>query len=258
MKLIDITGQKFGTYTAIKRVGSKRGNAAWLCKCDCGKEKVMAQNYLKYREKHGKGCCCNWYKPKHHESQTRLYRIYIGMKRRCYGKYDKRYDRYGGRGITMCDEWLGEYGFVNFRDWSYQNGYQESLSIDRKDNNGNYEPSNCRWVTMLEQNYNRSNTIYITYNGETHTTNEWAEITNLSIDAIRRRYHDGWDIKDVLFKPLGKAKRKPLEYRHIKPEGTKGKIYGYSVRIKGKYMGYYKTIEEAQKARDKILSEVAN
>lgn len=258
MKLIDITGQKFGTYTAIERVGSKRGNAAWLCKCDCGKEKVMAQNYLKYREEHGKGCCCNWYKPKHHESQTRLYKIYIGMKRRCYGEYDKRYDRYGGRGIVICDEWLGEYGFVNFRDWSYQNGYKEDLTIDRKDNDGNYEPSNCQWVTMQEQNRNTSRNIHITYKDVTLTATEWGNKLGINPQVVIHRYKQGLSAEEILTRPVKKVSKKPPELRNIKKRIYKTGRVQYTVEIKGKYRGCYKTLEEAQKKRDLVLSEVAN
>lgn len=258
MKLLDITGQRFGTYLVIKRMGSIRGNAAWLCKCDCGKEKVIAQRVLKSRAKNGKGCFCGHYGHKHGESQTRLYKIYIGIKSRCYRKNSAEYHCYGGRGITICDEWLGEYGFLNFRDWAYKNGYQDNLTIDRIDNDGNYEPSNCRWATRNEQDYNKSNTVYITYDGETRTIHEWSEIVNIPAHILGQRNRSGWSVKDVLFTPYKNLKRKPLEYRNIKPEKYKGKIYGYSIRVGKKHMGFCKTIEEAQRIRNGILSREAN
>lgn len=121
----------------------------------------------------------------HGLSGTRIYNIWIDMKKRCYDTKNNRYNRYGGRGITVCDEWV--HNFKGFYDWSMDNGYNDNLTIDRKDVNGNYEPNNCRWITMKEQQRNTSRNRYVTANGETKTIAEWSEITGISQDVIKDR-----------------------------------------------------------------------
>lgn len=107
----------------------------------------------------------------HDKTNTKLYQVWSSMKQRCYHGNNKNYKHYGGRGIIMCDEWLND--FMNFYNWSMDNGYDDTLTIDRIDVNGNYEPSNCRWATMKQQNRNQRRTIYFTYNNETHCLKEW-------------------------------------------------------------------------------------
>lgn len=126
------------------------------------------------------------------------------MKTRCTNVNDPHFERYGGRGIVICDEWKNY--FEAFYDWSMSNGYTEDLTIDRIDNNGNYCPSNCRWVTVKEQNQNKRNVILITYNGETHNVTEWAQILHLGHDTIRQRYHKGWTPEQCLFGKRGVVK----------------------------------------------------
>lgn len=121
----------------------------------------------------------------HGLSKTRLYSIWIDMKKRCYNQKNNRYANYGGRGISVCDEWL--HNFSAFNEWAMANGYAENLTIDRIDVNGNYEPSNCRWATIKEQQRNTTRNRFITVNGETRTMSEWAEITGISVDVIKDR-----------------------------------------------------------------------
>jgi hypothetical protein len=139
---------------------------------------------------------------KHGLSNTRLYRIYNNMKSRCYKIYAKEYNHYGGRGINMCDEWLGENGFINFYNWAINNGYTDELTIDRINNNGNYEPSNCRWISMFVQNNNSRHTKLIQCDGEVHSVSEWARIKNISRSTITKRIKLGWDIYKALNSPI--------------------------------------------------------
>lgn len=121
----------------------------------------------------------------HGKSGTRVYGIWCDMKKRCYNPKNKRYSRYGGRGISVCEEW--KENFQMFYEWAMANGYTDELTIDRINVNGNYEPSNCRWVTVKEQQRNTSRNRFITVNGVTRTVSEWAEITGIHRDVIKDR-----------------------------------------------------------------------
>lgn len=167
MILKNISNQKFGRLLAIERVGApsstKSKEAFWRCKCDCGNETVVSGYML--RIGHTKSCGCynkellserskgNQYTKTHGLSSSRIYKIYYAMKDRCYNSNKWNYNRYGGRGITMCDEWKDD--FKSFYDWAMSNGYDETKSIDRIDPDGNYEPSNCRWTDNTTQQFNR-------------------------------------------------------------------------------------------------------
>lgn len=132
------------------------------------------------------------------------------MKRRCYNPEEKFYKDYGGRGIKVCDEWMDKKeGHSNFQKWAVKNGWEEGRSIDRIDVNGNYEPSNCRWATPEEQANNRRNNNYITINGVTKTTSEWARQIGISQNAFTGRINSGWTGEELLkpkFKPLKMSK----------------------------------------------------
>lgn len=127
-------------------------------------------------------------------SNTKLYRVYRGVISRCYKKYDKFYNDYGGRGITICDEWLGSNGFLCFYNWAMENGYSEGLSIERKNVNGNYCPENCCWITMKEQQRNKRNNVLVKYNGEELLLSDVAKKTGLSENAIKYRIKNDIDI----------------------------------------------------------------
>lgn len=158
-KLIDLTGQRFGRLVVIERIGlNKNKKATWLCRCDCGNEIVAISNSLRTGNTTSCGCAQRDIAREMHQThncsrQTRLYRIWIAMKQRCYYHRSNHYKDYGGRGITICDEWLHD--FVAFRDWAMSHGYADDLSIDRIDNDKGYNPDNCRWATMKEQRHNR-------------------------------------------------------------------------------------------------------
>lgn len=123
----------------------------------------------------------------------RIRKAYSHMKDRCYNTKDKEYSWYGGRGITLCDEWLSD--FMNFYNWSINNGYQDNLTIDRIDNNKGYSPSNCRWATKKQQARNTRRNRLIKINGEIKCLAEWCEIFNLKYHTVKRRLYRGWEVK---------------------------------------------------------------
>lgn len=152
-KLIDITGQKFGRLTVIQRHGKK----GWECVCDCGNKTISNSYQLRNGITISCGCyhreICGDQHRKHGYTKSRLYRIFYKMHERCYRPQNDNYKWYGGTGVIICDEWKNN--FVAFKDWSLQNGYAENLTIDRIDPWGNYEPDNCRWITIQEQQKNK-------------------------------------------------------------------------------------------------------
>lgn len=157
-----LVGQKYGRLTVIADTGKGvDGNSLWLCRCDCGNMVQVRSDYLKRGLKRSCGCLQKETREdgtnrrKHGMSKTRLHRIWRGMKSRCFNPNATHYEYYGGRGITVCKEWADS--FEKFRDWALANGYSDVLTIDRKDNDGNYEPNNCKWVTVAEQNQNKRN-----------------------------------------------------------------------------------------------------
>ena len=126
------------------------------------------------------------------------------MKQRCYNENGERYKDYGGRGIRVCQEWLD--GFINFYNWAMANGYRDNLTLDRKDANGNYEPSNCRWVTYKEQANNRRNNIVLSYKGEKKTLGEWAEEVGMEYDTLHARiFIQKISVEKALTEPLKKG-----------------------------------------------------
>lgn len=204
-RLEDLTGQRFGRLTVIERAETTNVSTRWKCICDCGNEcTVIAQN-LKRGHTISCGCYREEVRPlqqfKHGYRHTKIYGVYCGMKDRCYNPNNPRYKDWGGRGITICDEWLKNP--QAFCEWAYSNGYKEDAAygectIDRIDTNGNYEPSNCRWITNEEQQRNKRNSIKMEYNGETHTMREWAEILNIPYNKITMAHRKGKSIKDIL------------------------------------------------------------
>jgi len=137
------------------------------------------------------------------ENERRLYRIFHNMKFRCYSpKCDENTAKsYRDRGITICDEWLED--IHNFYDWAFNNGYNDTLTIDRIDNDKGYSPKNCRWVDMKTQQNNKRNNVVIEHNGETHTLSEWYDILDISENTLRNRIDKkGWELERALFTPL--------------------------------------------------------
>lgn len=185
----DLAGKKFGMLSVISLNGrDKGGRALWLCECDCGNSVVVEG----YNLKSGHSTSCGCYRKNvtiqrsttHGLSHDSLYRIFATMITRCCNPNNKAYKYYGGRGINIDSEWIGVGGFQSFYDWSISNGYKKGLTIDRIDNNGNYCPDNCRWVSMQVQSNNKSNNVRYEVDGESLTIAQIAKKMGVSYNSI--------------------------------------------------------------------------
>lgn len=191
----DLTGQKFGRLTVIGLDESRQTRKTyWVCQCECGGIKSARSDSLLCGAIKSCGCMKKEQdranltaNHSHKQSGTRLYKIWQGMKKRCNDKNTACYDRYGGRGIKVCEEWNNS--FEPFFEWAMNNGYSEELTIDRIDNNGNYEPMNCRWATNGEQCNNRRSNVKITIGNATKTLTEWCNIFEVEYQTVLSRYH---------------------------------------------------------------------
>lgn len=198
-KFKDLTGMKFGRLQVINRAENSGHNIRWNCICDCGKlTKTTTYNLTSGRAK-SCGClslekikACN---TKHGYRHTRLYRIWCGMKKRCYCTKYEHYNRYGKKGIEVCDKWKNN--FIDFKNWAIENGYKDTLEIDRIDNNRNYEPTNCRWRNRVEQVRNRTNTLKLKHNGEEKSLIEWCNKYNINYKTAYERYKKGWSFEKI-------------------------------------------------------------
>ena len=200
---------KYGMLTPIKSTDERYNNeVVWEFQCDCGNIKVVRADALISGATKSCGCIKKEQDKtnltanhRHKMSGTRIYETWQDMKRRCYNKQNARYDRYGGRGIKVCEEWLNN--FQSFYDWAINNGYSDDLTIDRIDNDGNYEPSNCRWSTVKEQCNNRSSNINITIGNATKSLMCWCEIFNVDYKKVYARYkRNGYEGIDRLFNDI--------------------------------------------------------
>jgi hypothetical protein len=193
-KVENLNGQRFGHWVVIS---PERFNLRCKCRCDCGTIDLVFPGNLKSGTSISCGCIRNHgVRPTLHGlSKTPTYRIWKAMKQRCYRPAAINYADYGGRGIIVCDRWLHSY--ENFLA-DMGSRPTPKHSIERNDNEGNYEPSNCRWATVLEQRRNKRNSRWLTFNGETRCVTEWAEITGIDRHNIERRLGLGWPVKAIL------------------------------------------------------------
>lgn len=199
---MDLTGQRYGRLTVVSLASHDNGIVFWNCVCDCGSQKIAKASEL--RSGHTSSCGCLLKESRRKNALTRalvnrdlptdiktykkLQAIFLGMHRRCSDKYCKP-EHYANRGISVCEEWSEFDGFLS---WALSNGYKVGLTIDRINNDGDYSPENCRWVTNKEQQNNRRDNVYITIGGETKTMKQWSEYYGLNYGMVRQRRKNGW------------------------------------------------------------------
>lgn len=203
MKLEDLTGKRFGRLVVLARDGVRGKKATWKCQCDCGNTHVVMVTGLK--NGHTKSCGCLKIESdaigsryRHGQSNSPEYKVWAGMKDRCLNQNATFFSFYGGRGIKVCERWMT---FENFRA---DMGPRPSLqhSIERKDNDGNYEPDNCKWATPLEQSNNTSRNVFITIGETTLTLSQWCRETGVDPDlASQRIIRDRWAPEDAVTTP---------------------------------------------------------
>ena len=209
----DLTGQKFGKLTVLERTGtSNSGKVLWLCECSCEEHKHIIASTSNLVTGNTKSCGCLVKESAskvgkanrvHGDTNARLYKIFQGMKDRCYNPNNKDYARYGGRGIKLCDEWKNNY--IAFKEWAINNGYRGTLTIERKDFDQNYCPENCEWITMEQQQRNKSSNRVITYNGESMILIAWAERLGIPYKVLCARINDrGHSFEEAINMPYKK------------------------------------------------------
>jgi hypothetical protein len=207
-KALDLTGQRFNRLIAVRISKEKSDNhhTFWECICDCGNTIIVRKDSLLSGHAQSCGCLLSeryelGYKRSKGMSNTRIYSIYLAMKYRCCDSNAKAYPLYEGRGIKVCEEWLGDKGFFRFHSWAMQNGYSEDLMIDRINNDGDYDPSNCRWATVKEQGRNRRTNIIIDYMGKKQCLLDWCNELGISRSAVSKRLKNNpFILPDELFK----------------------------------------------------------
>jgi hypothetical protein len=207
MKKLQLIGMKFGHLLVESEAETKRHPKGtiiqWNCICDCGNIRIVSTGKLTQGRQVSCGCynreqvykAISKAKTTHGLSKHRLYAVWNSMKHRCYNPKNSAYERYGGRGIYVCDRWK-----ESFRNFLYdmEKFFQEGLTIERINNNGPYSPDNCKWIPLNDQTKNRRSTIYLELNGKKICLTDWADSLGISAKLIRERLNHGWSIEEAL------------------------------------------------------------
>lgn len=220
-KLIDLSGKTFGHLKVISRLNSENGTTYWSCECICGKITRASRNNLQSGGHTSCGCVnkirIGNLNKLHGESSRKIskeYRTWIHMNGRCYTPTDHKYKNYGARGITVCDRWRASY--ENFLA-DMGRAPSPKHSLDRKENNGNYEPGNCRWTTNKTQANNKRNNLRLEYNGELKTLTEWCDQFGVIYTSAQRRRKSGKSFEEIFFVPYNQSNRKMGVDTFVKP-----------------------------------------
>lgn len=247
-RLVIIDDLRYKFFKTKKGISSKKVHRV-IAKCDCGKIKEVSLTQLKNGQTTSCGCYANERTSKRFKKHGLrfhpLYAVFDGMKKRCYNKKDKSFTNYGRRGISICNEWINN--FISFYNWSIKNGYMPNLQIDRINNNGNYCPENCRWVTAKQNGNNKNNNHLMIYNNETHTISEWSDITGIKQQTIKSRLNiSKWSIEKTLTTSL-KDNNIYIEYKsEIKSLKEWSKMTGFKKETLRRRIFFYKwDIEKA-------------
>lgn len=208
--MTDLTGQKFGRLEVKEFMGkTKRGESLWGCLCDCGSMRKVLGYSLESGNTKSCGCLrtdnTKIANTKHGHNRrgltSKTYTKWIRIQQRCYNPKASHYEYYGGRGIKVCDRWLGENGFEHFL--ADMGVCPDGMSLDRIDNDGNYEPGNCRWATHKTQMNNTRHNDWIKYDGKEKTLTQWAEYLGMAKQTLRGRlYKYHWSIEKSLTYPI--------------------------------------------------------
>lgn len=256
-----LVGKRFGRLFVVKKIDNEQnsGGVKYECLCDCGNTHIVSHRNLYNGSIKSCGCLLEDFlksNTTHGGAGTKLYYVWNAARSRCFNPKDKGYKNYGGRGVTMCDEWANDFG--SFQQWAYQNGYEEDkgLTIDRIDNNGNYCPENCRWVDQMTQCNNMRRNVYVTYMGKRQTLAQWARELNRQYESLRDSYYNG------TFPPTKenahRLRNKLIEYQGkrltMKQWAEELNVDYSSIKHRVKRGTFPPTEENAHKRRNKLIT----
>ena len=216
MRKKDYTGMVFGRLTAVKEAGMRKGYSLWHMRCACGNEVIAPVSYAVVGDKKSCGCLLKENNKRgisnlrhgdaKHGKRHRLYSIWAGMKNRCYSKSSQSYNHYGERNIAVCKTWRENYSA--FKEWALKSGYLDSLTIERKDVNGDYEPGNCCFIPNNEQSLNKTDTVYVNFKGEKISLTSLAKLVGLPRDILYARLRAKWGVTRAASAPLIRKRTK--------------------------------------------------
>ena len=193
------SGTRFGRLSVVIEHQQRCGRRRFLCRCDCGALTIVDMAKLRSGRTRSCGCLAReinaLHSVTHGQNGRPLYRVWAAMKSRCANPNVASFGRYGGRGISVCEEWLE---YARFQVWADTNGYRSGLTLDRIDNDGNYEPGNCQWVSRSRQANNRTSSRLVAYRGEIKSIADWSRTTGLAAGVIWKRLNRGWSAERAL------------------------------------------------------------
>jgi hypothetical protein len=226
-KIIHVAGEKFGRWEIIEEAGrNKHGVVLWKCKCECGTIRNVPGNALRTGNSTSCGCINAEFLHnlafKHGFSKTDLSSVYSNMRQRCYNNKHPKFLTYGARGIKICKEWLTNP--TSFYNWAINSGYKKGLTLDRIDNNNNYKPDNCRWVTKKTQQNNMRTNRIITYGNKTQSLSQWATDLGLHPTSLSHRLQSGWTEEEAVSIPRGGKRKLGMIVTWERPRDERGRF----------------------------------